>query len=306
VVRRRLGFWPRLAVVLVKPPMLLLTRRSWRGGEHMPAEGGVIVVASHISHADPLVVAHFVYGAGRFPQFLAKQSVFDIPVLGWLLRRWRQIPVRRGTRDAARSLDAAAAAIKSGDAVVIYPEGTTTRDPDLWPMRGRTGVARLWLETGAPVLPVVTWGSQAIFDPRTRKLRIRPRTPVTVVAGPPIDLSAYRKASLTEITDVVMLRLRDLLAEVRGEPAPPALWTLNGRGPSGMTSGADPGADAGAALDAVVPDIANDPASSAGAPSTAQPPQPPPAVEPSPSPSADELSPPPSAGDGAERAGGRQ
>jgi 1-acyl-sn-glycerol-3-phosphate acyltransferase len=229
VAGRRLGFWRRLAVVLVKPPMWLLTRRTWRGAEHFPAQGGVIVAVTHISHADPLVIAHFVYDAGRWPQFLAKQSVFDVPVLGWLLRRWRQIPVRRGTVDAAKALDAALDAVKAGDAVVIYPEGTTTREPDLWPMKGRTGVARLWIETGAPVVPVVTWGPQAIFDPRTSKLRPRPRTPVTVVAGPPIDLSAYKEASLNEITDVVMLRLRDLLAEVRGEPAPPPLWTPGGR-----------------------------------------------------------------------------
>jgi 1-acyl-sn-glycerol-3-phosphate acyltransferase len=229
VARRRLGFWRRLAVMTVKPPLLLLTRRDWRGSEHIPAGGGVILVANHISHADPLVAAHFVHDAGRWPQFLGKQSVFDVPVIGWLLHRVRQIPVRRGTTDAIRALDAATAAVKAGDAVVIYPEGTITRHPDLWPMRGRTGVARLWLATGAPVVPVVMWGPQAIFDPRTARLRLRPRTPVTVVAGPPIDLSGYRDARASsavmhEITDTVMLRLRDLLAEVRGGPAPP-LWT---------------------------------------------------------------------------------
>jgi 1-acyl-sn-glycerol-3-phosphate acyltransferase len=228
VVAGRLGFWRRLTVMVVKPPLFLLTRRNWRGGEHLPASGGAIVVVNHVSHADPLVVAHFVYDSGRWPQFLGKQSVFDVPVLGWMLRQVRQIPVRRGTVDAAKALEAAIAAVRAGDAVVIYPEGTTTKHPDLWPMRGRTGVARLWLETGAPVVPVVSWGPQAIFDPRTGKLRPRPRTPVTVVAGPPVDLSAYRgavasAATLYAITETVMNRLRELLAEIRGEPAPP-LW----------------------------------------------------------------------------------
>jgi 1-acyl-sn-glycerol-3-phosphate acyltransferase len=227
-----LGFWRWVAVAGIKTPLVPLTRRSWRGAEHLPAGGGVIVVVNHISHVDPLVIAHFVYNAGRWPQFLIKQSVFGVPVLGWLMHRWEQIPVRRGTVDAARALDAAIDAVKGGAAVVIYPEGTTTRQPDLWPMKGRTGVARLWLETGAPVVPVVSWGAQALFDPRTRKLRLRPRTPVSVVAGPPIDLSRFQgapatSASMHEITHVVMLRLRDLLAEVRGGPAP-ALWTAGG------------------------------------------------------------------------------
>lgn len=229
VARRRLGFWRRLVVIVVKPPLWLMTRRHWRGADHVPADGGVIIAVNHLSHADPLVVAHFVYDAGRWPQFLAKQSVFDIPVLGWLLRQVRQTPVQRGTTDAARALDAAVAAVQAGDAVVIYPEGTTTRQPDLWPMRGKTGIARLWLATGAPVIPVVTWGPHTLFDPRTRKLRPRPRTPVTVVAGPPVDLSGYEQAepttaALTKITGVVMQRLAQMLAEIRGGDPPP-LWS---------------------------------------------------------------------------------
>jgi 1-acyl-sn-glycerol-3-phosphate acyltransferase len=227
VSRRKLGFWRRFAIAVVKPPLLLLTRRDWHGAANLPAEGGLIIVANHVSHADPLIVAHFVHDAGRWPQFLGKQSVFDVPVVGWLLHKVRQIPVQRGTADAARSLDAAVAAVKAGDAVVIYPEGTTTKHPELWPMPGKTGAARLWLSTGAPVVPVVSWGPQAIFDPRTAKLRLRPRTPVTVVAGTPIDLSGYAGAEATvatlqEITGVVMRRLTEVLAEIRGGTPPPS------------------------------------------------------------------------------------
>lgn len=226
MARRRLGFWRRLAWLVVKPPMLLLTRRDWRGAEHLAGEGGMILVANHLSYADPLVAAHFVYDAGRWPQFLAKAELFRVPVLGRLLRLVRQIPVDRGTADAARALDAAVAAIKAGDAIIIYPEGTITNQPDLWPMRGKTGVARLWLATGVPVVPVVMWGPQRLIDPRTRRIRPRPRTPVTVVAGPPIDLSAYEgatadSATLIAITEVVMRRVADLLGEIRGETPPP-------------------------------------------------------------------------------------
>jgi 1-acyl-sn-glycerol-3-phosphate acyltransferase len=233
VARRKRGFAQRLVAVVVKPPLFVLTRRHWRGAEHLPTTGGVILVANHLSYIDPLVLAHFVYDAGRWPQFLGKQGVFDVPMLGWALRRLRQIPVQRGTVDAAKALSAARTAIEAGDVVVIYPEGTITKHPQLWPMRGRTGVARLWEETGAPVIPVVMWGPQDIHHPGTGKLRLRPRTPVTVIAGAPIDLSAYRRetplpnATLHEVTQTVMLRLRDLLAEIRGGPAP-ALWSPGG------------------------------------------------------------------------------
>jgi 1-acyl-sn-glycerol-3-phosphate acyltransferase len=234
---RRLGFWRRFAVVLVKPVLTVLTRRTWRGMEHIPTSGPAVIVFNHISHADPFTAAHFVYDAGRWPQFLAKASVFRLPIAGWLLYRVRQIPVHRGTADAANALEAAVAAVAAGDAVVIYPEGTTTREPDLWPMRGKTGAARLALMTRAPVIPVAMWGPELIFDPRDHKLRLRPRVPVAVVAGPPLDLSRWAgaeptTATLHEVTDAIMLRLRDLLADLRGAPAPP-LWSpvdADGRG----------------------------------------------------------------------------
>lgn len=227
--RRRLGFWRRLCVVVVKPVLTVWTRRTWAGMEQLRRQDGVIVVPNHISHADPLVSAHFIYDAGRWPQFLAKASVFKVPVIGWIIGQARQIPVERGTVDAARSLDHLTTALKEGGTVIIYPEGTTTREPDLWPMRGKTGAARLALATGAPVIPLVMWGPEEIFDPRTKKLRLRPRIPVTVVAGPPIDLSRWAgkpptKAILDEMTDAIMLRLRDMLAEVRAE-RPPPLWS---------------------------------------------------------------------------------
>jgi 1-acyl-sn-glycerol-3-phosphate acyltransferase len=225
-VGRRLDFWRGIAWVVVKPTMILMTRRDWSGMEHVPAEGGMIFAANHISEADPMVVAHYVFDAGRWPQFLAKSSLFKIPVLGPYLRAVKQIPVYRGTADAAKSLEAAAQAIRDGDAVIIYPEGTTPKQGDLWLQRGKTGIARLVLDTGAPVIPMVTWGPQWLIDPRSRKVRVRPRTPVTVVAGPPIDLSKWQgaeptAANLYAITDEIMTVLRDMLAQVRGEEAPP-------------------------------------------------------------------------------------
>jgi 1-acyl-sn-glycerol-3-phosphate acyltransferase len=193
--------------------------------EHIPAEGGVILAVNHVSEFDPLVVAHFVYDAGRWPQFLAKSSLFRIKVVGPLLRAVRQIPVYRGTADAVKSLEAAVAAVRAGEAVILYPEGTTPKSGELWPQRGKTGIARLYLQTGAPVVPIVSWGPEKVYDPRTRKIRFRPRSPVTVVAGPPLDLSKWdgappTPANLYAVTDVIMTVLRDMLAEIRGEAAP--------------------------------------------------------------------------------------
>ncbi|MFC3504984.1 lysophospholipid acyltransferase family protein [Micromonospora krabiensis] len=233
MARRRLGFWARFAVALVKPLMIVWTRRTWRGMEHLRRDGGIIIVPNHLSHADPLVSAHFIYDSGRWPQYLAKASVFRVPVVGWILHRCRQIPVERGTVDAARSLDKLVGALNDGGAVVIYPEGTTTREPELWPMKGKTGAARLALATGAPVIPVAMWGPEKIFDPRTARISLRPRIPVTVVAGPPIDLSRWAGAAptrttLEEMTETIMLRLRDMVGEIRGG-TPPPLWERPGR-----------------------------------------------------------------------------
>jgi 1-acyl-sn-glycerol-3-phosphate acyltransferase len=225
VARRRLGFWRRVAVVSIVPTMTVWTRRNWSGMDNIPRDGGVILVANHLSEFDPLVVAHYVYSAGRWPQFLAKSTLFRNGVLGPLLRAVRQIPVYRGTADAVKSLEAAIAAVRAGDCVIIYPEGTTPKSGELWPQRGKTGIARLYLATGAPVVPLVTWGPQNVVDPRTEKLRLRPRTPVTVVAGPALDLSKWRDATPTAanlyaITDEIMTALRDMLAGIRAEPAP--------------------------------------------------------------------------------------
>lgn len=247
MARRRLGFWRRFCVAVVKPTLTVWTRRTWSGMEHIPATGGAILVPNHISHADPLTCAHYVYDAGRWPRFLGKASVFRLPVIGSILHAVGQIPVERGSVDAARSLDTLVAVISAGHSVIIYPEGTTTREPDLWPMRGKTGAARLALATGAPVIPIVMWGPQRMFDPRTKRFSLRPRIPVTVTAGPPVDLSRWlgtepTKTTLAEMTDAIMLRLSDLLATIRGGTPPPIWSSAASQSPDGgeRSSGGTP------------------------------------------------------------------
>jgi 1-acyl-sn-glycerol-3-phosphate acyltransferase len=227
--------------MVVKPLMVAMERPDWRGMEHLPTTGPVIVVANHLSHYDPFTLAHFVYDAGRWPVFLAKASLFRLPVLGKWLSLVEQTPVSRGTIDAAKALDAAVVALRAGKCVLIYPEGSTTKEPDLWPMRGKTGAARLWLATGAPVVPVAMWGPQKIFDPRDHKLRPVPRTPVSVVAGPPVDLTRWQGApatatTLNEITEHLMLVLRDLVTDLRGGTPPPLYQGKSRSDPSVPTS----------------------------------------------------------------------
>src|SRR5688572_9831869 len=98
--------------------MIVMSRRDWRGMEHMPPTGPVIVVANHMSHADPFVLAHYIFDSGRWPVFLAKAGVFKIPLLGRWLSAVGQTPVARGTVDAAKALDAAIAALVAGEFVL--------------------------------------------------------------------------------------------------------------------------------------------------------------------------------------------
>ena len=227
--RGRIGwaFW--LCIVVVFPVSKLLFAIRYRHGERFPAGGPVLLVANHVSILDPLACARLVFDHGRMPHFLAKESVFT-GLAGTILRSAGQIPVARYSTDAVGALSAAQDDLAAGKVVVIYPEGSVTRDPNWWPMQARTGAARLALTTDAVVLPVAQWGPQRLHDYHARKLHLRLRTPTEYLVGEPIDLSRQRAEVragrplttdlLRETTDLMMGRVRDQLAELRGEPAP--------------------------------------------------------------------------------------
>ena len=219
-----------VAIVLVYPFASLMFRLRYRHADRLPARGPVLVVANHVSIFDPIACARLVFDSGRMPHFLAKESVFK-GVLAPLLRSAGQIPVARFSADAHSALDAARADLAAGNVIVIYPEGSVTRDPDWWPMQARTGVARLALTTDAVVVPVAQWGPQVVHDYHRKKFHLRLRAPADYLVGEPIDLSAARAQVgdgaplsaqlLRETTDLIMTRVRDQLAELRQEPAPP-------------------------------------------------------------------------------------
>ena len=217
--------WYRLAVIIVKPLVRLTMRCEFRGQENIPRRGGCIIAPNHISYADPFVVALFIHNTGRRPRYLGKAGLWKVPFVKQVLTGARQIPVYRATADASSALRAAVAAVNSGECVVVYPEGTITGDPDLWPMLAKTGVARLALTTGAPVIPVANWGAQEFLPYPQKRPRLFPRKRSVVVAGPPVDLSAWVGQDLTidvlrSATAAVMADITALLAEVRGEAAP--------------------------------------------------------------------------------------
>ncbi|MGW0733410.1 lysophospholipid acyltransferase family protein [Streptomyces sp. NPDC002851] len=223
--RRRIGFWYRLAAVIAKPPLVLLLKRDWRGTEHIPAEGGFITAVNHNSHVDPLAYAHFQYNTGRVPRFLAKHGLFKDGFVGTMMRGTGQIPVYRESTDALSAFRAAIDAVERGECVAFYPEGTLTRDPDLWPMSAKTGVARVALKTKCPVIPVAQWGANELLPPYATKPHILPRKTHRVLAGPPVDLSRFYDQEMTpellkEATEVIMAAITSLLEEIRGEKAP--------------------------------------------------------------------------------------
>ena len=227
--RGPVGFWLGLAVVVIYPLVSLFFKLRWRGREHVPPTGGVILATNHVSYADPLTFARFVWDCGRIPRFFAKEGLFRIVLVRSVLRGTAQIPVSRGTVDAQQSLRNAVEALDRGECVCIYPEGTVTRDPHFWPMVGRTGVARLALSVDVPVVPVAQWGPQNAVDFYRKRFRLLPRKEVYCAAGPPIDLSEYRGRPLTaellrEVTDVIMRAIRDELAGIRGEIPPAEFW----------------------------------------------------------------------------------
>jgi 1-acyl-sn-glycerol-3-phosphate acyltransferase len=188
-----LGVSYRVAEVLLWPPIMALTRRDWRGTENLGKHGeGIVVAPNHISFLDPLIMAHFLHDSGRPPRFMGKQSVFEIPLAGQLIRGAGQIPVSRD-KDPHKALAAAEAAVMSGECLVMYP--------------------------------VAQWGANEIMPPYTTQMNVLPPKTMHVTAGPPLDIEDLRgrritKALLEEGTDRLMDAITGLLEEIRGEKAP--------------------------------------------------------------------------------------
>ncbi|GAA1708149.1 lysophospholipid acyltransferase family protein [Isoptericola hypogeus] len=222
----------RAVARVVRPLMFALVRYDWDGGaENLPRTGGFIAAANHVTELDAVTLAHYLFDHGFEPRILAKRGLFTAPLVGSVLRATRMIPVDRGTAAAARSLEAAAEQLGDGACVTVLPEGTLTRDPDLWPMEGKTGLARMALTSRLPVVPVAQWGAHRVLPRYGRLPRPFPRKRVTIVAGPPVDLSDLYDRPLDtqvlrEATNRVMDAITAQLAQIRAEQAPAARFDL--------------------------------------------------------------------------------
>ena len=150
--------WFRFGADLVRPLLNLIAKRDWRGVENLPKSGAAIAVCNHISYVDPLLFTHFLYNNGRAPRYLGKASLFKLPIIGRVLLGAGQIPVERETSVASDALQHAIAFLKAGHLLGVYPEGTLTRDANYWPMKAKTGIARLAILTQVPVIPCAQWG----------------------------------------------------------------------------------------------------------------------------------------------------
>ncbi|HEY3952254.1 MAG TPA: lysophospholipid acyltransferase family protein [Streptosporangiaceae bacterium] len=233
----------RLFTKIILPPLIHSAMKcDFSGKENLAGDGGMILAGNHLSYADWAAMAIFSYEGGHYPVFTIKSPVFDVKIIGPLLRTLGQLPVYRGRSDAALLLKDAERRLGRGACVIFYPEGTASRDPEQWPMVARTGVARLALTTGVPVVPVACWGAQVILPYGDKRPKLFPRKTVKVTAGPPVDLSAFRDQPLTAqtlrgATEAIMADITKLLARLRGEEPPAAPYDPRAkRAVSGETS----------------------------------------------------------------------
>jgi 1-acyl-sn-glycerol-3-phosphate acyltransferase len=219
-----IAWWIVLGLLYI--PFSLLVKQKYRNLTKIPPTGGAILVLNHVAHLDPLCISKMVFDAGRRPRFMAKESIFDVPVAGLFMKWMGHVPVKRGTVEANAALQAGVEALRNGGVIIVHPEGTVTRDPDGWPMQAKTGAARLAaLVPEVPVIPISQWGVQEQVDFYAKRFKFLPRPRHVASVGDPIDLADFRGKDITptllkEMTDVIMKRLRSDVAELRGIPAP--------------------------------------------------------------------------------------
>lgn len=218
----------RLIAFFLAPLLRLFFNIKTEGQENLPS-GGYVLVGNHLSYLDPLAFAYSVYiHMKRVPHYLAKESLFRVPVLKQVLPKVGQIPVYRTGNSNEDALRAAKDLLRAGQVVVVFPEGTLTRDPELWPMRGKHGAVRMAAELGLPIVPAAHWGVDKVMGNYDKKFKPNPFHLVRVKIGEPLyfsELGASPSASqLNEATEKVMNQIAKLVGELRGATPPATRW----------------------------------------------------------------------------------
>ncbi|WP_076464508.1 lysophospholipid acyltransferase family protein [Actinomyces mediterranea] len=223
------GFY-RFARAVLRPIMTPWVRIEALGTENIPESGPYLLVVNHISEVDPLSLCWYFMKRDVPVRFLAKKSMFAVPVFGTIISGMGLIPVDREV-SPAQSLIPAVEALKGGEVVCIYPEGTLTREPDYWPMAFKTGAARLALDSGVPVIPVAQWGAHTIKSRYGSGIDMRPGRTMTFSFLPALDLSdlmseagSANHDAVNEATNRMHRVISDGVGELRGQSAPTRIW----------------------------------------------------------------------------------
>ena len=201
-------------------------RLAWRlqgltftvtGVENLPATGGAVVAINHTSYFDFTFAGLPAYrqGRGRKVRFMAKKEVFDHKITGPIMRSLRHIEVDRDS--GAASFSAAVAALKAGELVGVYPEATISRSFEI--KEFKSGAARMAIEAGVPIVPHIVWGAQRIWTKGHPKKLLRPKVPIAVAVGEPIEPTL----PAPELTQLLHSRMQHLLERVQDAygPHPP-------------------------------------------------------------------------------------
>jgi 1-acyl-sn-glycerol-3-phosphate acyltransferase len=209
--------------------VIALVRTVWRvqglrftviGHEHIPATGGAVIAINHTGYMDFTLAGLPTFRAhrGRKVRFMAKQEVFDSKITGPIMRGCRHIPVDRSSGSA--SYAAAVERLRAGELVGVYPEATISRSFEI--KEFKSGAARMAIEADVPIIPHIVWGAQRIWTKDRPKKMFRPKVPIVVMVGDPIQPTL----PAPELTTLLHSRMQHLLEKAQDVygPHPPGEW----------------------------------------------------------------------------------
>lgn len=197
-----------------------LTEVQITGLKNIPVTGGAILTPNHLSNLDPILLGVQI-APRREVKALAKDSLFRAPVIGSFIRKMGHIPVKRNSASAADALKAAVIAVKNGEVIAIYPEGTIPlSDQQLGELK--SGAVRLALETGAPLIPIAQWGPQHVLPPRVKNnwkslvKALRRKVPHHIIVGEPYTVTGEATAeNIITLTAELKSKMEDLVSQLR-------------------------------------------------------------------------------------------